>query len=373
MFRILPEKDPCRQSLCLEYSLILSSSIRSSSSACIQWRRWWWRISWRFTRTKLSERQQKWHTRWARPVYICVYSSPLYQIVQASLNWSLIVSLCLSVCMVWFVLFVISWWILMELCNWTAVDWSNTMSFTNILNVHTKGRKTCPWVCCSAGSSLHTCLTCSWRSAGLTKCSSPTNLEVSTEQNIWNMSKRVIGCKINFSSCFNINGSWKCVYTHPVMIKIHPGFFFFESLFQRDLFSVLRFLSEWRSSVQAAPTIVDWQDRLILDPPWVSCKQFDRHCVDSGAEEDKMSPIKRLRRFIFGCNNEYSSCHLFPTSELLKTQKINVTLSLKGMLWSLICLNVSIFTRIIRDPASSAEEVSRVFMNLCTSPFLITC
>ncbi len=32
---------------------------------------------------------------------------------------------------------------------------------------------------------------------------------------------------------------------------------------------LLRLLSEWRSSVQATPTIVDWQDRVTLDPPWV--------------------------------------------------------------------------------------------------------
>ncbi len=31
--------------------------------------------------------------------------------------------------------------------------------------------------------------------------------------------------------------------------------------------AVLRFLSEWCSSVQAPPTIVDWQHRLTLDPP----------------------------------------------------------------------------------------------------------
>ncbi len=54
-----------------------------------------------------------------------------------------------------------------------------------------------------------------------------------------------------------------------------------------------------------------------------------RHCVDSGAGEDKMSPIKRLRRSVVGCNNEYSSHHLLPTSELLKMQRINVTFALK--------------------------------------------
>ncbi len=37
----------------------------------------------------------------------------------------------------------------------------------------------------------------------------------------------------------------------------------------------------------------------------MSCKQSDRHCVDSGAGEDKTSPDKRLRCSVVGCNNEY--------------------------------------------------------------------
>ncbi len=45
----------------------------------------------------------------------------------------------------------------------------------------------------------------------------------------------------------------------------------------------------------------------------------------------RMSMIKRLRCFVVGCNNSYISCHLLPTSEPLKTQKINVIFVLKGM------------------------------------------
>ncbi len=85
--------------------------------------------------------------------------------------------------------------------------------------------------------------------------------------------QRVIGCKTNFTSCLN-----KCVlevwvHIHPIMIKIHPVFGFLLIPVLKSPFSnqaVLRFLTEWRSSEQAPPTIVDWQDRLTLDPPWVS-------------------------------------------------------------------------------------------------------
>ncbi len=37
--------------------------------------------------------------------------------------------------------------------------------------------------------------------------------------------KGVIGCKINFTSCLNINVLEVCVHIHPIMIKIHPVFF----------------------------------------------------------------------------------------------------------------------------------------------------
>ncbi len=87
-----------------------------------------------------------------------------------------------------------------------------------------------------------------------------------------------------------------------------------------------------------------------------------------------MSQIKRLRCFVVGCNNEYSSRHLLLTSEPLKMlnrlrgltvnglKRINVTFVLKGMRRSPICLNLSMFTQIIGDPASPTEEVSiRVF------------
>ncbi len=157
-------------------------------------------------------------------------------------------------------------------------------------------------------------------------------------------------------------------FLSSIMIKIHPVFFFLIPIlkFPFSNQAVLRFLSEWRSSSQTAPTIVDWQDRLTLDPPWVNWE-----LSASGAGEDKMSPIKRLRRFVVGCNNEYSSRHLLPTSEPLKTQRINITFVLKGMRRSPIYINASMFVQIIRDPALSTEGFKGFFMNLCKSPFLV--
>ncbi len=157
------------------------------------------------------------------------------------------------------------------------------------------------------------------------------------------------------------------------MIKIHPVFFFFISILKSSFSNqvVLRFLSEWRSSAQTAPTIIDWQGRLTIDSPWV-IGELSAIVLTPVQGKTGTSQIKRLKCLVVGCNNEYSSRHLLLTSELLKTQRINVTFILKGMRQSPICLNVSMFTRIIRDPASSTDKGSiRVFMKLCKSPLLI--
>ncbi len=89
-----------------------------------------------------------------------------------------------------------------------------------------------------------------------------------------------------------------------------------------------------------------------LDPPWVSCHQSAT--VSTPVQgKTRMSPIRWLRCFVVGCNNEYSSHHLPLTSEPLKTQRINGTFILKWMRRFLIYLNASMFARIIRDPAST--------------------
>ncbi len=90
-----------------------------------------------------------------------------------------------------------------------------------------------------------------------------------------------------------------------------------------------------------------------LDSPWVSCHQ-SAIVFNAGAGIDE-NLLSDWDVFVVWCNNEHSSRHLLPTSELLKTQW--VPLFLKGM-HPPIYLNAFMFARIIRDPASAREEVS---------------
>ncbi len=57
--------------------------------------------------------------------------------------------------------------------------------------------------------------------------------------------------------------------------------------------------------------------------------------------------------FVVGCNNEHSSRQLLLTSEPLK----RIVFVLKGVRLP-ICLNASMFARIIHDPASLTAEVN---------------
>ncbi len=136
------------------------------------------------------------------------------------------------------------------------------------------------------------------------------------------------------------------VCTHPSYNDKNPPSGFWKSPFSNQ--AVLRVLSEWRSSVQAPPTRVDWQDRFTLAPR-VSWE------LSPIAGEDKLSQTKRLRRLVVGCDNEYSSHHLLPKSEPLKTQRIKFVFEGNA---PPIYLNASMFMRIIRGPASPTAEVS---------------
>ncbi len=69
------------------------------------------------------------------------------------------------------------------------------------------------------------------------------------------------------------------VCTHPSYNDKNPP-----SIFFLNPLSQIRLSWEWRSSVQASPTIVDWQDHLTSDLPWVSCELSA--IVSTGAGEN---------------------------------------------------------------------------------------
>ncbi len=146
--------------------------------------------------------------------------------------------------------------------------------------------------------------------------------------------------------------------THPPYNDTNqPSVFFFNPYFSNQ--AVLRFLSDCHSSAQAPPTIVDWQGRLTLDPLWVRC-ELSAIVSTPVLGKTRISLIKHLRCFVVGCNNGHCSCHLLPTSEPLKTQRINVTFVFEGNA-PLIYLNAFKFTQIFRESASPTEEVNIKF------------
>ncbi len=164
----------------------------------------------------------------------------------------------------------------------------------------------------------------------------------------------------------------KCVCTHPSYNDTNPPCGFLKIPILKSSQIRLFWDSSQNDLVLYKPLPWELTRPSYLRPDLSELRAL-RHCVDSGAGEDKMSPIKWFEVFSL-VNNEYSSHHLLLTSEPLKRQRINVTFTLKWMCRSPIYINVSLFARIIRDPALSTEEVSiRVFMNLCKSPFLIMC
>ncbi len=142
------------------------------------------------------------------------------------------------------------------------------------------------------------------------------------------------------------------VCTHPSYNDKNPPSVFFKIPILKSPFSnqaVLRFLSEWRSFAQAPPTIVDWQDCLTLDPPWVNWE-----LSASGAGKTRCLKLSDwgvlLLDVIMNIAVVIYSWHLS------RWRCRGLTLH------SPIYINASMFARIICDPTSSTDEVSiRVF------------
>ncbi len=126
--------------------------------------------------------------------------------------------------------------------------------------------------------------------------------------------------------------------------------------------AVLRVLSEWRSSAQAPPTIVDWQVRLTLDPPWVS---WELSAIVSTPVQGKTRCLRLSNWGVLLLDVIMNIAVVIYSRHLSHWRRRGLTLL---SLWSEcakrqspICLDASMFARIIRDPASPTEEVSICF------------
>ncbi len=129
----------------------------------------------------------------------------------------------------------------------------------------------------------------------------------------------------------------------------HHHFFFIpilESPFSNQ--AVLRFLSEWCSSVQAPPTIVDWQNRLTLDPPWVNRHQST---IVSTPVQGKTRCVQLSDWDVLLLDVIMNIAFILYSRHLSRWSRFEGNAPIP------ICLNASMFARIICDPASSTENV----------------
>ncbi len=132
--------------------------------------------------------------------------------------------------------------------------------------------------------------------------------------------KGVIGCDLHFYKLFELKYVLAvCVHNHPIMIKIHPVFFFISLNHFPFLKSSRSQMPVCVTSHRPKPSHDCWLTVALYLRPALSELSSVCHCFNAGAYVDK-KVFKRMRWFVVGCNNKYSSRHLLLTSELLKTQ-----------------------------------------------------
>ncbi len=152
-----------------------------------------------------------------------------------------------------------------------------------------------------------------------------------------------------------------CVHNHPIMIKINPVFFLY--LLKSLPLSQIEPISD--AVAQTGPSHDSWltvtfQHRLdwclTLDPPWVICHQ-------SGivSPPEQMSPKQCLPKRVLLLDVMNIAVVIY-SWHLSCWRRSGLRFFLKGMRPS-ICLNVSMFARIIWDPASPPEVSSILFFN----------
>ncbi len=110
---------------------------------------------------------------------------------------------------------------------------------------------------------------------------------------------------------------------------------------------------------------------------WIDCSQsawvsWELSAILSTPVQGKtgMTLMKRLRCFVVGCNNEYSSRHLLPTSEPLKTQRI--TFVFKGNAPPDLPKYLSTFAHLadtfIQSDLQCIQAIIIIFLSVCVFP-----
>ncbi len=161
------------------------------------------------------------------------------------------------------------------------------------------------------------------------------------------------------------------VHIHPIMIKIHPVFFFFVPI------NKIPFLKSSLSQVLGCVT--SHRPRPL---PWLS--------IDTGVLPKTCPEWAVISSPLFLCRSRCRQEWLLRDwgvllldtimniavviyyRYLIHWRRSELHLFLKGMRPP-IYVNAPMIAQIINDPASPTEEVQGSFMNLCKSPFLITC
>ncbi len=144
-----------------------------------------------------------------------------------------------------------------------------------------------------------------------------------------------------------------CEHIHPIMIKIHPVFFFFIPIFSNQ--AVLRFLSEWRSFCTGHS-----HDSWLTRPSYLRSALSELSTIVSTSVQGRQECLRLSYWGALLLDVIMNIAVIIYSQHLSRWRRRGLTFLsfLEGNAPIPICLNASKFARIISDPASPPEEVS---------------